>query len=1042
MSELSVKVFPLEKRIETDGEVAFGEKVAVSVAFPDGGAPSSGDFRLRIRFMGADVAAFPLRDEQGQTTDEWSAGENAGEWIATLNLNTVQLRKCFGARPHDSEAIAALLMLDCIEDGYESLHAEGRIRIRWWSANQTLSLEDAPAPVDIGEWATSIGERLGNVENDITRLDDAFRGYVPKAKIAEALAAVGDPSAITTIGGVKLWMASLKGAIASLATAFAAALFLAAPLCGATLEDMPLNAELMTRNEIEAAIASASSHFITEHQSLEPATNYTDSALVPYLKLAASASAFAAPRAYAYFRDLYNVSDTDTLVIFADGTHDVTGSETLSSSFAKRGGGPVAIYGGTNLTKLDAHLGTSSGASGYNGCLATIICPEVTSIGYMSFYTCYRLMQVELPKCVYVGTGAGNNGDFAVFCNAAFDEIDLPAAENICSYAFAGNGYLKRASIPSATSIGTHAFESCGSLELIDFGNSLQSVPSLISANSFADTPDDLAIVVPDALYDTWIASGNWATIAASKRFYKHSEWTKVRGDGVPVGDLSGYVTTDDLASITNSVPAQKWLSAWSWPDEWTLSIEAMGYTPAFSGYVPNKDIYAAVTAPGSDLPTAWAAYTVPETRGISSLVDMPDVSIYVEDPDGAVGAVTGNVAYASGKFGQFAFVAADTNGVERRAYIIAAPAPEGKTNELFAMEGENTERWIWTTNALARLNAVSTNAEDMVAHVQCRTAANRFAQNGTGTWMAPRALSRFGTGGRISADEWPSSYAWGGGIANRHWCLKENEDFFWPELRTNLWCYTVNCHESTTPKWNFRAGSAIAVAPHYIVSASHFGSWMWGPGQTWTDSPRFRFGPGTNDVVFCRSPRQIVANVSYPSGGKTDIEVCRVTNTIPLQCVAHFARESTLRALSPTMFEKCVGFTISSHQTVTPVCISPYGFTGSWSAMPIGETDYFKTYIPDETLLGKVPRLEHMTHMFDSASPFFLVAPNGRVVPVGQVQTAGGRGTGGPTYFNDDILDAIDTAIRLDSGGAEGLSYWSFGDLWSGVGTNSVPEL
>lgn len=507
--------------------------------------------------------------------------------------------------------------------------------------------------------------------------------------------------------------------------------------------------------------------------------------------------------------------------------------------------------------------------------------------------------------------------------------------------------------------------------------------------------------------------------------------------------DIYSAATVDrKIAAATNGIAAVEWLSAWSWPDEWTLSIEAMGYTPAFSGYVPNKDIYAAVTAPGSDLPTAWAAYTVPETHDISSLVDMPDVSIYVEDPDGAVGAVTGNVAYASGKFGQFAFVAADTNGVERRAYIIAAPAPEGKTNELFAMEGENTERWIWTTNALARLNAVSTNAEDMVAHVQCRTAANRFAQNGTGTWMAPRALSRFGTGGRISADEWPSSYAWGGGIANRHWCLKENEDFFWPELRTNLWCYTVNCHESTTPKWNFRAGSAMAVAPHYIVSASHFGSWMWGPGQTWTDSPRFRFGPGTNDTVFCRSPRQIVANVSYPSGGKTDIEVCRVTNTIPLQCVAHFARESTLRALSPTMFEKCVGFTISSHQTVTPVCISPHGFTGSWSAMPVGETDYFKTYIPDETLLGKVPRLEHITHMFDSASPFFLVAPNGRVVPVGQVQTAGGRGTGGPTYFNDDILDAIDTAIRLDSGGTEGLSYWAFGDLWSGVGTNSVPEL
>jgi len=488
----------------------------------------------------------------------------------------------------------------------------------------------------------------------------------------------------------------------------------------------------------------------------------------------------------------------------------------------------------------------------------------------------------------------------------------------------------------------------------------------------------------------------------------------------------------------TNEVLTLEWLSPWSWPDEWSLSVEASGNTPAFSGYVPNKDVYAAVTAPGASFPTSWEAVVTPEACAIPGIVDPPEVSVSVDDPYGAVAAVTGNVAYASGSLGQFAFVASDTNGVERRAYVIAAPAPAGTTNELFAMEGDCSERWVWTTNVLARLNSVSTNVGDMVAHVQCRTASNRFDQSGTGTWMAPRALSRFGTGGRNYTNEWPASYEWGGGVANRHWCLKENEDFFWPELRTNLWCYTVNCHESVKPKWNFRAGSAIAVAPHYIVSATHFGSWMWGPGQTWTDSPRFRFGPGTNDVVFCRSPRQIVSKVP----GSSDIELCRVTNAIPTQCVAHFAREATLRALSPTFFRGCPGFVITSHQTLAPAALSPYGFSVSWTGMPIGAGHPYKNYIPDDELVGQVPWLEHVTHMFDSASPFFLAAPNGRVVPVGQVYSTGGRSTGGPTYFDDDVLDAIDAAIRLDSGGAEGLSFWEFDDLWSGFGTNSVPEL
>lgn len=386
--------------------------------------------------------------------------------------------------------------------------------------------------------------------------------WLRKDELAEALEDIEEPPANATQKTIRQRLAGLIGRLKSLSPAAALALasFLAT-VCAAAGETIPweevppetpvdTNA-LLPVAETDPVFTANSNRFLTAHQSLAPATNYTDSALILYLKIADSASAFTAPRAYTYFRDLYDVADTNTLVIFADGTHDITGSETLSASFVKRGGGPVAIYGGTNLTKLDAHLGGNGGASGYNGCLASIICPEVTSIGYMSFYTCYRLAQVELPKCVYVGTGGGNNGDFAVFCNAAFEEIDLPAASNICSYAFAGNGYLKRAHIPTATSIGTHAFESCESLELVDFGDSMLSVPSLVSANAFADTPDDLAFVVPDALYDTWIASGNWATIAASKRFYKHSEWTKVRGDGVPPPDLSGYATS---AGVTNIV--------------------------------------------------------------------------------------------------------------------------------------------------------------------------------------------------------------------------------------------------------------------------------------------------------------------------------------------------------------------------------------------------------------------------------------------------------------------------------------------------------
>ena len=42
-----------------------------------------------------------------------------------------------------------------------------------------------------------------------------------------------------------------------------------------------------------------------------------------------------------------------------------------------------------------------------------------------------------------------------------------------------------------------------------------KSVPTLSSTNAFKNIPSDCKIVVPDALYDTWIAATNWSTYAS-----------------------------------------------------------------------------------------------------------------------------------------------------------------------------------------------------------------------------------------------------------------------------------------------------------------------------------------------------------------------------------------------------------------------------------------------------------------------------------------------------------------------------------------------
>ena len=46
---------------------------------------------------------------------------------------------------------------------------------------------------------------------------------------------------------------------------------------------------------------------------------------------------------------------------------------------------------------------------------------------------------------------------------------------------------------------------------------------SLSSTNAFSSIPSDCKIIVPDTLYDTWIAATNWSTYAS--KIIKKSEW-------------------------------------------------------------------------------------------------------------------------------------------------------------------------------------------------------------------------------------------------------------------------------------------------------------------------------------------------------------------------------------------------------------------------------------------------------------------------------------------------------------------------------------
>ena len=130
---------------------------------------------------------------------------------------------------------------------------------------------------------------------------------------------------------------------------------------------------------------------------------------------------------------------------------------------------------------------TSIGDYAFRGCnnLTSVILPSsLTNIGYMSFYYCSSLTSVTIPDSVTsIGEGAFYN------CSG-LTSVTI------------GNG---------VTSIGNWAFSDCSNCLMFDFRNAT-SVPTLGGVDAFYDTSANKKIIVPDELYDTWIAASNWSS--------------------------------------------------------------------------------------------------------------------------------------------------------------------------------------------------------------------------------------------------------------------------------------------------------------------------------------------------------------------------------------------------------------------------------------------------------------------------------------------------------------------------------------------------
>ena len=203
-----------------------------------------------------------------------------------------------------------------------------------------------------------------------------------------------------------------------------------------------------------------------------------------------------------------SVSNSGTVTV--SHTYDAVGDYVISFEVAE---GAELSFGGSSSSAVTL-------SAPYRIMVKKIEVGMRTKILSYAFYSCYSLSSVVIPNSVT------SIGSYAFSECGSLSSVVIPnSVTSIGGYAFNYCYSLSSVVIPnSVTSIGSYAFKYCSGVAYFDF-RTHSAIPTLSNYNAFSNLANDCKIVVPDDLYDSWIAAANWSNSNVVKYIVKSSEF-------------------------------------------------------------------------------------------------------------------------------------------------------------------------------------------------------------------------------------------------------------------------------------------------------------------------------------------------------------------------------------------------------------------------------------------------------------------------------------------------------------------------------------